>query len=379
LDEATQAKVRQAVIDAERAGARLRFTEFVISHVSSAFYREEAADARSPVRGPDLRRALDTAYRIRSNDVHALIDLPVEAWGWTGAADTVDVPSLGRILTLEGLSRLARHVVRSFVDEAPTDVDLDFDWRVAVPGQMTVTLAPEYWLWKADGLTTTSAPMYLDGLLGHMIDLNARGKTEIADLSAVLERVETMLPPLSATTPGRTELVAIYALWHRIVAPALRRPGANELLADHDAELATPSVTAFAVGLLTDALPDWTAEQYLGVAVTRYEERRKKKPRPLPQAVDASLMVIAAEKCAEAGMAEQASTLASWAIEELPGNPALQAWEASQTQTGFTESLDLRSLLFTGIDTAQPDPAQPDPAQPDPAQPDSHDSRRASL
>jgi hypothetical protein len=155
LIEQKRDEIREAVIEAERAGARLRFTEFVMSHVSSAFYRDEAAGALSPVRGPDLRRALNTAYAIRSNDVHALIDLPPEAWSWTGSAETVDVAGLGRILTIEGLSRLARHVVRAFLDAAPTDVDRNFDWRGAVPGQLTVTLAPQYWLWQALGSPRT--------------------------------------------------------------------------------------------------------------------------------------------------------------------------------------------------------------------------------
>lgn len=311
LNEQKRADVQDAVIEAERAGARLRFTEFVMAHVSPSFYREEAAGAQFPVRGPDLRRALNTAYAIRSNDVHALLDLPVEAWSWTGPAETVDVPSLGRVLTIEGLSRLARHVVRGFLDEAPTDVDYGFDWRGAVPGQMKMTLAPQYWLWQAPGLNTTSAPLYFDGLLSYLIDLAAKGENKIADMTAVLERIEQIVPTLAPAAPGRRELVGIYALWHGHVAPDLRRPDADKLLAAWDADITTPSAAAFAVGLLNERAPAWTAQQYLDLAKARREERGRKKSHPLPQGVDAALLFIAAEKCATEGMPEEAAQLAA--------------------------------------------------------------------
>ena len=52
------------------------------------------------------------------------------------------------MLSLEGLSRLARHVVRSFVGSAPTGTDATFNWREAIPGQMKAELAPQYWIWR---------------------------------------------------------------------------------------------------------------------------------------------------------------------------------------------------------------------------------------
>jgi hypothetical protein len=197
--------------------------------------------------------------------------------------------------------------------------------------------------------------MYFDGLLSHLIDLAAKGETDIADMSSVLERIEDILPSLSANAPGRRELVGIYALWHRHVAVDLRRPSADELLAKYDGDLTLPSSAAFAVGLLTDAAPSWTAQEYLDLAKTRRKERGGKRPSPLPQGIDAALLLIAAEKCAEAGMAKEAATLAAWTIEELPGNATLQAWEASLSAGGFSEVVDLRSLVFSGLDATDAD------------------------
>jgi hypothetical protein len=132
-DEGTAGKVRQAVIEAEHAGAKMRFVEFVLANVSSAFYRDEAVDAIRPIRGADLRRAVGLAYDIRSRNLHALTDLPPEAWVFTGGSDTESPPGVGTMLSLEGLSRLARHVVRSYVASAPTETDATFNWRAASP------------------------------------------------------------------------------------------------------------------------------------------------------------------------------------------------------------------------------------------------------
>lgn len=173
-DETTARKVRQAVIEAEHAGAKMRFVEFVLANVSSAFYREEAADAIRAIRGPDLRRAVSLAYDIRSRNVHALTDLPPEAWVFTGGADTESPPGVGLMLSLEGLSRLARHVVRSYVASAPAGIDVTFNWRAALPGQMKAELAPQYWVWQPAGLTKETAARYLYGFIGHLNDVKGR-------------------------------------------------------------------------------------------------------------------------------------------------------------------------------------------------------------
>ena len=48
----------------------------------------------------------------------------------------------------------------------------------------------------------------------------------------------------------------------------------------------------------------------------------------------------------------QAAELASWAVEEFPGNSTLQTWEASRTPDSFSEVVDLRMLLFGVSDAA---------------------------
>ena len=391
-DEGTAGKVRQAVIEAERAGAKMRFVEFVLANVSRAFYREEAVDAIRPIRGADLRRAVGLAYDIRSRNVHALTDLPPEAWVFTGRADTESPPGIGTMLSLEGLSRLARHVVRSFVASAPTGTDSTFNWREAIPGQMKAELAPQYWIWRPDGLTKDTAVRYLDGFIRHLNDVKA-GRTEgMADMNGVLGRIETLVPS-TAASPARTAMIALYFLWHRNLPPENHRDGAQAFAEKYQKALMAPSVTAFVAGLLTGGLPDWSDDQWLALATSRRKERATKSAQPLPPELDAALLVMAAQVLLAAGQENSAAQLAGWAVEEMPGHKALCAWEASVVTGQPPIKINLTALILGTEADATPEPeaenaidaesealSLPDGDQPqaDPSETDDDDASAAS-
>ena len=328
------------MIEAERAGARLRFTEFVVSHVSPDFYRNKAGSAISPVRGPDLRRALNTAYAIRSNDVHALRDLPPEAWSWVGSADTVDVPGLGRILTHR----------RTLPARAPR--------RTRVPGQGTHRPRPRLQLARcsprpADRHTRTAV-------------LGLAGRRSEQSVDPDVLRRSALTPDRPEDARGHPDRGPVRPCWNESnscsptchpvhpddasssastrcgTAPSPRtcgRPDADTLLGTFSTDLTTPSAIAFAVGLLTDALPSWTSQECLDLATARHTERAARKPRPLPQGIDTALLLIAAERCADTQMTEDAATLAAWAGEELPGTPTCRPGKNHISADGFADSV----------------------------------------
>ncbi len=344
VEEDTAGRVRQAVMDAERAGVKMRFVEFVLANVSPAFFREEAVDAIRPIRGADLRRAVRLAYDIRSRNLHSLTDLPPEAWVLSDRADTVSPPGIGTMLSLEGLSRLARHVVRSYVASAPTGTDDTFNWRAAVPGQLKVELAPEYWVWTAGGLAEESATRYLDGFIRLLLDVHAGRRQGVVNMDGVLARIETLVPRIAAS-PARTALIALYVLWHRNLPAETHRDGAQTFIAKYRGVLDAPSVTAFATGLLTDRMPAWSSDQWLALATGRRNERMTRSAQPMPSALDAALLVVAAEALLAAGLHNAVARLAGWAVEEMPGNKRLCAWEASGAGGQPSIRIDLGALI----------------------------------
>jgi hypothetical protein len=354
-------RVRQAVMEAERLGARSRFVAFVMDNVSPEYFRTEATDTELPVRGADLERAVKLAYDVRSRNLHVLEELPPEAWVLGERADTVSPPDMGTMLGLEGLARLARHMVKSYVARAPAEVDPTFNWRANLPGQLRVQFAPQYWIWNAEGFDNRSASRYFSGFVGNVADTLAGRNEGVTDIRPVLERIEQLLPG-TANEPGKTLMVAIYALWHRTLGPSDHRPRAVSFLHQNEHLLQRAELPSFVAGLLTDQMPDWTDDEWHALATDRRAERSRRRHLELPPGFDAALQVMAAEWLMAAGRTDEARTLARYAIEELPGNEPLMEWEAG-VATEQAPNLDLRAIFLS----LQPDgePENHTPPEPD--------------
>lgn len=73
----------------------------------------------------------------------------------------------------------------------------------------------------------------------------------------------------------------------------------------------------------------------------------------LPAGIDAALQVMAAEWQMQAGRTDEARTLARFAVEELPGNEPLMAWETGLA-TGQAPELDLHTLGLAPEPGAEP-------------------------
>ena len=316
-----------------------------------------------PVRGPDFERALKLAYDVRSRNVHVLEDLPPEAWVVGGRADTVSPPTGPgeAMLSLEGLVRfLARHVIRNYVDWAPAEVDPTFNWRASLPGLLQMKAAPQYWIWQAEGLDQTSVGRYFSGFVTNLADMFAERNEAVTDIRPVLERIEQDFVPGLADGDTKALMVAIYALWHRKLEPSGHRPDAANFLANNEPLLQRPELPSFVAGLLTDEMPEWTEDQWETLAIDRRAQRENRRHVELPAGFDAALQVMAAERAMKAGRADEAGTLARYAVEELPGNEALMEWE-TELVAGRPSELDLRAIFLSlGPDAATKDEPPPE-------------------
>jgi hypothetical protein len=275
------------------------------------------------------------------------------------------------MLSHEGLARLARHVVRSYVDHAPSETET-FDWRASLPGKVRMRVAPQYWVWKADGLDHKSVSRYFSGFASHLVDTFAGRNEGVSDMRGVLERIEQLSPEV-ADGPDKTLMVAIYALWHSAVAASDHRPQSVEFLTKHGHLLQRLEAPSFVVGLLTEQLPDWTDDQWHTLATERRAERERRRHLELPAGFDAALQVMAAERLMEAGRADEAHTLAGFAVEELPGYEPLVEWEAGLT-AGRPSELDLRALVLGLEPGAGAQKETPSGAEEPEAPPDANDS-----
>ena len=94
---------------------------------------------------------------------------------------------------------------------------------------------------------------------------------------------------------------------------------------------------AFVAWLLSGSLPNWSPEQWQTLATARRSERSQKNQLELPATLDAALQVVTAEHLVQANKAADARQHAALAVEELPGNEQLLAWESALATVAAVE------------------------------------------
>lgn len=331
LEPTAAEAMRSAILRADQRSLGRRFKAFILDHVEPSFYRAEATGVARPVRACDLPHALDVAYRLRSRHVHELRDLEPELWVIADGADTL--PWDGRtVLSLEGLNRLSQHVIRRFVERSPTGLDETFDFRTQLPGIVQMQLAPEYWVGNANGFTAASAARHLQGFVDLLCPLLLEeGGTIKADLTPVLERVEQLLPG-EAKAAARRPMVALYALWHRVMASELHRPNADALIDRFGSDLDEPSIESFVVRLLLDGPIDWTPDEVAALVVARRRDLERGRGQELARRLDTALVLLAAKALWDAGRIDDARDHVAQAVEMLPGDETVCRLEESTGQ-----------------------------------------------
>lgn len=365
LDPERAESIRKAVLEADQVGATSLFVHSTMARLGEDYFRGQATGTKALLRRPDLEWALKLAYRTRSRKSHVLHDLPPEVFLFSGNETHDLIDGTGTMLTLEGMWRLVRHVIHKFVADSPKDVDPTFSWRRALPGKVTLRKAPQYWIADAASFSKDNAPARLAGVAEVFVETIAKRSEGVPNLNDVLVRIEELVPGL-ATSDERTAMIAIYWMWHRLMAPDEHRPDAQKFLEKYSDDRDRPSVIGFLASNASGAgLPEWTTDEYLALAETRYGDRSRRRHFRMPAQFDAALHVETADLLEADGRHERALRHAAWAVEELPGDEMLIEWEARLRAGKHDPHLPMFKLIF-GVDhpdrTAETELAEPESA-----------------
>lgn len=347
LDAEARDRIREAVLANEHLGLQRRFVAFVLDHVEPSFYREEAMGATRPIAAIELPNALRIAYAIRSRSIHTLGELERELWMAADRSDT-QVLKEGKALALEGLARLARHVIRRFVERGPVGVDATFNYRSALPGIMQVRLAPQYWMHGAGSFDQKSAPEYFDAMLGFLIEaLAGRSEAGLVDMKDVLAKIETTALGL-AKRDDRLAMAGIMTLWNEVAPVEVRRTLKPKLAARFAADLAEPSMVGFALAVVQGRRIEWSTEALLSLAAERRTERLGHDAAPMPPRIDAALLLLVAGRLLDPepdmGMEGDALAYLAQAVETVPGLAELVRFEDS-VRRGERPKLNLARFI----------------------------------
>lgn len=326
LDDAARERIQIAVLANDHDGSQRKFIAFVLNHIEPSFYRGEAVGAIRPIRATDLPKALRQAYAIRSRNVHALERLSGEVWMAGDRADTA-LLDVGTVLSLEGLARLSRHVIRRFVERAPKGTDRKFNYRSALPGILRGRWAPQYWIGNANGFDRNRAPEYLDGMLEFLIEgMSKRSECGLVDMAGVLKYIEDNALGLSKRE-DRLAMAGIMTLWNNVAPEDRRRTLKPKLAKKFEADLADPSMVSFALATVLGRPIEWPTEALEVLSEKRRNELFGKNPTPLPSRIDAALYMLLADRLLSEGEKEKALEQMRFAVETVPGVPDLIKFE----------------------------------------------------
>ena len=319
-------RVRAAVLANAHAAVGRQFRDFVLDHLGLTFFRDEAVGCVNPVARPSLAMALRAAYDLRSSYVHRLAGLPKLIASPLGYSEMIEADRAPH-LTLEGLARLARHVIMQFVSRAPKVDHEAMDWFSALPNIMRLPMAPHYWLGNPDRYGPETAGIWLETFLGQLAArLRGDANAIVTDLSPVLDKIETLhLGSINAN--HRRSIIALYHLFVIIFGKSGERPHHKMILAKYGDIFNTSSVEELAIRLVIGEKSPWTLEQQESLHRSYYVGRTNKNSLRLGGLFESLFTLRLAEANRVAGNEARARELIAFAVEAAPGQAALTALE----------------------------------------------------
>ena len=322
VDDVPAARIREVLLETEHVALGRRFREFALGHLRPSYFREEAIGLPKPAGRADLEDALRQAYNLRSGYIHELAELP-SILKLPVPGETASLPFGPEVLlTFQGLARLARHVITTFIQKQ-TKVDREeYDYSRERVGILQAQLAPQYWIGDVAGLDVDSGRDRLEGFLKQASAcVLQEPEAVITDLRKVLTHVERMLPQMN--TEQRRPFIALYVLFNQLALPPDTMDNYDRIVERYGPELEDPSLESMLTFLLLGTVPNWTLARHRGIHDDYFRRKSRKNGLKVLPTLEAGLCLTLAERYRQAGDMVQARLLISAAVENHPGHVPL--------------------------------------------------------
>lgn len=323
-DETTSEKVRAALLDIEHTSLSRRFRDFSLENISPSYYREETDDVLNPISRDDLAKALSNAYQARSQYVHNLRKLPDQLIITDSYTETCRI-NKRTWLTIQGLSRLARHVITEFIMQQPTVVSEIYDYSLERSGIVQMPISPEYWVGRAD-LYKGAGSMKLEGFLSQIsyrMAIDPEGV--VTDLTELLTVVEGKINELEKG--DKLSFIALYIIFNGLVSESLRMENSDRFISAHEKLLSAPSAEALIVNLIFNVVPAWDMTAHYECLIMYFREKDNKLKFRCPKLFEAGIILQLAERYRSSGDYSFAIDLVEMAVENYPEHTSLRQFE----------------------------------------------------
>lgn len=324
-DKETARAVRNALLDIEHIALSRRFRDFTRRHLKPSFFREEAAGLTTPVGRTELPDTLREAYRLRSEYIHNLRELPRLLKLGVDYRETARIDG-ATLLTIQGMARLARHVITEFVAREPKVKVEEYDYHMERAGIVYLPPAPQYWIGNAKNLDSATGRKRLEGFLDQVAAWHSKEPNcVVTDMRDVLAKVSAMLPRMKKIE--RLPFLALYYVFNGIAPSQNHLPDFPMVKERYGAAIESPSVEAMLANLVLGVVPEWTLTEYEAVHDDYFKKRDKASGMKVARTLEAGLSLELAERHRAAGNPKRAAEFVSKAVENYPGNAALYELE----------------------------------------------------
>ncbi len=324
VDTRNAENVRQAILEHEHIALGRRFQAFVVAHIPKSFYRSDAVGRISPVPADILPFAARRAYGLRSSAVHTLSGLPDPLGYMSPQSDYVFAK--GRpTLTVAGLARVARAVLKEFVARSPKVDFEDIEYQKRMGNIVTAQLAPSLWVWRPEGYGHQSAHRYLSGFIEQFTTALKEPGKSVTDLSLVLGEIRKQIKGVSPEQ--RRPMLALYMIYCSVLRPELVPEEWLSTAEQHFDVFSEPSIEGLLTATLTALEIPGPVESLAGAFEAYLERRHRPKAFRLPPLFDAAIALELAEEYRVSENDEAARRLITRAVELYPGVQPLLSLE----------------------------------------------------
>lgn len=314
-------KVRDAVLSFEHTALSRRFQAFVGSNVASDYFKGPFEKDSHPVGRSELPEVLAAAYKVRSQYVHQLLQLPDMVTLGNGYVETV-LDGRCKMLTLQGLSRLMRHVIMNFILRQPTIDSEPYDYMLELPGVMRVPLAPSYWISRVDGDISEAGRNKLEGFLEELagVLMNLPGAT-LTDISEVLEKFVAQAQNMKLNP--RRPYLAMLVMFNAIIW-AKQIPRSRQLEALIEKDLDDACSEALVAHVFFEEAPKWSLEDHYRALQNYRSRRRNKSGIRFPRLFEAAIALEVAERYRDVGLFDRCREVVVEAADDYPEHTGLR-------------------------------------------------------
>nr|WP_315231843.1 hypothetical protein [uncultured Albidiferax sp.] len=308
-------RVRNAFLTSEHSALSRRFRDFATENVLPEYFFGTFADGAHPPGRSELPELLTAAYGLRSKYVHNLRQLP-DALTTGRSYNETTIVGRTKVLTLQGLARLTRHVIMTFVGKQQTVDSEEYPYHSERFGIIQARWAGRYWVGRVDGDISRYGRDHLEGFLDELVGVLTKSS------GAVLPDVTDMLRLFTAQAAGmrraqRRPFFTLLILFN-VFAPrsAVKSTRALDTLMRKD--FLEPCAEALVTALVRNPYANWSLDEHTSALKKYRASRESLSGLRVPRLFEAALGLFLADRYRQAGNLDGCKAVLRMTAEEAP-------------------------------------------------------------